>query len=53
MLGWMLIFFLMILGGSMSAVGGSIGNTFVLTSTAVFSLLLTVSALTLLLRGRA
>jgi len=53
MLGWMLIFSLMVLGGSMSAVDGGIGNTFVLTSTAVFGLLLTISALTLLLRGRA
>jgi hypothetical protein len=53
MFGWMSIFLLMILGGSISAVDGSIGHTFVLTSTAVFGFLLTVSALTLLLRGRA
>lgn len=54
MLGWMLIFSFMVLGGTISAVdGGGIGTLFGMTSTVVFGLLLLLSAFTLLLRSRA
>jgi hypothetical protein len=52
MFGWMLIFLLVVLSGTMSAVNGGLGSAFVLTSSVVFGLLLALSALTLLLRGR-
>jgi len=52
MLGWMLIFTLMVLGGTMAAVNGGIETAFGMTLTIVFGFLLAVSALTLLLRGR-
>jgi hypothetical protein len=52
MLGWMLIFFLMALGGTMSAVNGGLGSAFALTSSVVFGVLLAVAVLTFILRGR-
>ena len=54
MLGWMLVFTLMVLGGTLSAVdGGGVGTLFGMTSTVVFGLLLVLAAFTLLLRSRA
>jgi hypothetical protein len=52
MLGWMLIFFLMLLCGATAAVEG-VQHAPGMTSSLVFGFLLLVSALTLLLRGRA
>ena len=52
MLGWMLIFALMLLCGALAAVG-NIGPVPGMTSSLVFGFLLVVSALTLVLRGRA
>jgi hypothetical protein len=52
MLGWMLIFALMVLCGGSAAIG-NIGPAPGMTSGLVFGFLLVVSALTLLLRGRA
>jgi hypothetical protein len=52
MLGWMLVFLLVLLGGATSAANGGLESTFVLTSCVVFGFLLVVSALTILLRGR-
>lgn len=51
MLGWMLIFALMVLCGAIAAVG--IGPAPGLTSSLVFGVLLVISALSLFLRGRA
>jgi hypothetical protein len=51
MLGWMLIFALLLLFGAVAAVG-DVGPVPGLTSSLVFGFLLAVSALTLLLRGR-
>jgi hypothetical protein len=51
MVGWMLIFALMIIGGTLCASSG-VGLTFTLTFSAVFGFLLLVSALTLLVRSR-
>ena len=53
MLGWMLIFLLMVLGGTMFAIDGGLGPAFALTSNVVFGMLLAVAALTFVLRGRA
>jgi hypothetical protein len=53
MLGWMMIFVLMILGGTLSASTGAIGTGFVMTFSAVFGILLLISAFTLVLRSRA
>ena len=53
MFGWMMIFMLMTLAASMSAIHGSIGSAAGMTSGLVFGFLLVVSALTLVLRGRA
>lgn len=52
MLGWMLVFTLLLLCGAVSAVGG-VAPTPGLTSSLVFGVLLFVAALTLVLRGRA
>lgn len=52
MLGWMLIFALMVLSGLVAAAGDS-GPIPIMTSSLVFGILLIVSALTFLLRGRA
>jgi hypothetical protein len=52
MFGWMLIFALMLLFGAIAAVGAA-GPFPGMTSGLVFGFLLVVSALTLLLRGRA
>jgi hypothetical protein len=52
MLGWMLIFALMVFCGAIAAVG-DIGPAPGITSSLVFGFLLVVSALTLFLRGRA
>ena len=52
MLGWMLIFALMLLFGAFAAVG-TVAPVPGMTSSLVFGFLLVVSALTLLLRGRA
>ena len=51
MLGWMLIFALMVLFGAVAAVG-DIGPVPGMTSSLVFGFLLVVSGLALLLRGR-
>jgi hypothetical protein len=53
MLGWMLIFVLIVLGAVMAALSGGTGSVFGLTSTVVFGFLLAISAFTFLLRGRA
>lgn len=53
MLGWMLIFVLMILCGALWASSGGIGLGFAMTSSAVFGFLLLISAVTLILRSRA
>jgi hypothetical protein len=53
MLGWMLIFVLIVLGAVMAALSGGIGSVFGLTSTVVFGFLVVISAFTFLLRGRA
>lgn len=53
MLGWILTFTLIALGATVSAVNGYMGPAFSMTSSAVFVLLLLVSALTLILRSRA
>jgi len=54
MLGWMLMFAAMSLGGTgVAAMGGLAGQVAGLTSSLVFGLLLVVSALTLMLRNRA
>ena len=50
MLGWILVFALLMLGGTISALHVGIGLALVLST--VFGLLLVVSALTLILRGR-
>jgi hypothetical protein len=52
MLGWMLIFALMLLGGALATVGG-VAPVPGMTSSLVFGFLLVLSALALLLRGRA
>ena len=51
MLGWMLVFTLMLLCGAIGALG-NIGSTPGVTSSLVFGILLAISALTLVLRGR-
>ena len=53
MLGWMLIFVLIVLTALVAALNGGAGAAFGLTSTVVFGFLLAISALTFLLRGRA
>jgi hypothetical protein len=53
MLGWILTFTLMVLGAIVSAIYSYLGPAFGLTTSAVFSFLLLISALTLVLRGRA
>jgi hypothetical protein len=53
MLGWMLIFSVMVLGGCMSVVNEGIGLGAGLTATAVFGFLLLISVFTRLLRSRA
>jgi len=52
MLGWMLIFALMLSCGALAAVE-SVGPVAGMASSVVFGFLLAASALTLLLRGRA
>lgn len=52
MLGWMMIFGLLLLFGAVASVG-DLGPFPGMTSSLVFGFLLVVSALTLLLRGRA
>lgn len=52
MLGWMVIFALMLLGGALSAVGDA-GPLPGMTSSLVFGFLLILAALALALRGRA
>ena len=53
MLGWMLIFVVMILGGLMTVIDGGIGGAVGMGSTIVFGFLLVLSAFSLLLRSRA
>jgi len=53
MLGWMLIFTLMVLGVTTSVIKGDIGAASGIATSAVFGFLLVISAFTLLLRGRA
>lgn len=53
MLGWMLIFTLIAIGGTMSALNAGMAATAGVTSSVVFGFLLVISAFTLLLRGRA
>jgi hypothetical protein len=53
MLGWMLIFILMVFGAMTFALDGAIGSASGMTSSVVFGFLLVISAFTLLLRGRA
>ncbi len=53
MLGWILVFLLMLAGGTMSTLTGDIGPALGMIATVVFGVLLLVSAFTLLLRGRA
>jgi hypothetical protein len=54
MLGWMMMFTMMSLGGTVAAVmGKGTGQTAAIVSSLVFGLLLVVSALTFTLRGRA
>jgi hypothetical protein len=54
MLGWMMMFTMMLLGGTLAAVmGKGTGQTAAIASSLVFGLLLVVSALTFTLRGRA
>ncbi len=52
MLGWMLIFALMLFCGAFAPVGNG-GPVPAMTLSLVFGFLLAISALTLLLRGRA
>ena len=52
MLGWMLIFALLVLFGAFAALG-NIGPLPGMTSSLVFGFLLVICALTLVLRGRA
>ena len=52
MLGWMLIFALMIVSGTMSTLNGGIGSALGMTSSVVFGFLLVAFTFALLLRGR-
>lgn len=52
MLGWMMIFTLMVLSLGLSALNGGVGPELGLTTSLVFGFLLAVSALTLILRSR-
>jgi hypothetical protein len=53
MLGWMLIFALMIVSGTMSALNSGAGSALGMTSSIVFGFLLVAFVFALLLRGRA
>lgn len=53
MLGWMLVFALLIFSAAITVLEGGFGTVLTLTSTIVFGVLLLISALTLLLRSRA
>ena len=52
MMGWMMVFALMLLSGALASIA-NVGPVPGMTSSLVFGFLLVVSALTLLLRGRA
>jgi hypothetical protein len=53
MLGWILVFVLMFVGGTLSSLRGDFGPAFGTTASVIFGFLLIVSAFTFLLRGRA
>ena len=53
MLGWILIYVLMVLSVAFSTLNGGVGPAFGMTSSIVFGFLLLISALTFLFRGRA